>query len=94
MYKGGRKKETNNYHLISFLTCFAKIVEKLICVRFTKFFEKHSVVYPNQYGFLSKISIAHAIQDVATGSYENMQKSLFTGLVLVDVQKTFDISIS
>ena len=42
------------------------------------------------YGFQSKISTANAILDVVTNSYENIQKNLLTGLVLVDLRKAFD----
>jgi len=46
-HKSGAKDKTNNYHSISILTCFSKIIEKLIYVRLTYFFKKHKVIYEN-----------------------------------------------
>ena len=51
IHKGGAKNDTNNYHPISILICFAKTIEKLVYRRFVKFFETHKIIYANQYGF-------------------------------------------
>ena len=56
IHKNGAKDETNNYRPISILTCFSKIIEKLIYRRLIHFFQKHHILYPNQFGFQSKTS--------------------------------------
>ena len=42
IYKNGAKDETTNYRPISVLTCFSKIIEKLMYVRFIKFIKKQN----------------------------------------------------
>ena len=90
IFKNGAKDETNNYRPISILTCFSKIIEKLIYTRLMEFFKKKKVIYENQYGFQSKISTVHALLDVVTTSYDNISSNQFTGLVLIDLKKAFD----
>ena len=51
LFKKGDKLDLNNYRPISILTCFTKIFEKVIFNRLLNFFNKHSVLVSNQYGF-------------------------------------------
>ena len=55
IYKNGSKEEINNYRPISILTCFSKIIKKMIYNRLMAFFKKHKVLYPHQFGFQGKI---------------------------------------
>ena len=80
----------NNYLPISILTCFSKIIKKILFVRFSSFFKKHNVIYKNQYGFQSNISTSHAMLDVVTSSYNNIDDHFYTGLAFVDFKKAFD----
>ena len=54
------------------------------------FFFKHKVIYPHQVGFQSKISTFHAMLDLVTAAYDNIDLNLHTGLVLIDFKKVFD----
>ena len=54
------------------------------------FFIKHKVIYPHQFGFQSKISTSHAMLDLVTAAYDNIDLYLHTGLVLIDLKKAFD----
>ena len=51
IHKAGSKKEVTNYRLISLLTCFSKILEKLIQNRLRKFCQKNNIFYNRQFGF-------------------------------------------
>ena len=90
IHKGGAKSDTINYRSNSILTCFAKIIEKLIYKAFIKFFEKHKIIYANQYGFRGKVSTMHAMLAVITSSYEIINENCFTGLAFVDLRKAFN----
>ena len=70
--------------------CFSKILEKFIYSRLTNFIDKHSVVSSTQYGFGKHHSTSHAIADVATLTYDNINKNEFTVLVFLDLKKAFD----
>ena len=56
----------------------------------SKFFKKHKVLYENQYGFRSNISTTHAMPNVVTSSYYNIDNHCYTGLAFVDLKKAFD----
>ena len=90
IYKSGAKEEMNNYRPISILTCFAKIIEKILLVRLSSFFKKHNVIYENQYDFQSNISTSHAMLDVVTSSYDNIDDHFYTELAFVDLKKAFN----
>ena len=83
IFKNGCKEETYNYCPISILTCFSKIIEKMIYNRLMTFFFKHKVIYLHQFGFQSKIFTSHAMLDLVTAAYDNIDLNLHTGLVLI-----------
>ena len=88
--KSGAKDDVNNYCPISILTCFSKIIEKALHVRLSNFFKMHRVLYEKQYGFQGNISTTHAMLDVVTSSYDNIDNHCYTGLAFVDLRKAFD----
>ena len=90
VFKKGNRQIPSNYRPISILTCFSKIIEKLIHTRLTKFWTKHNVLTCTQYGFQAKLSITHALLDVLTSCYENIHDNLYTGLIFLDLAKAFD----
>ena len=90
VYKTGAKDDMNNYRPISILTCFSKIIEKILYARLYKFFKKHNVIYDNQYGFQSNVSTVHAMLDVVTSFYDNINESCYTALSFVDLRIAFD----
>ena len=54
------------------------------------FFEKHNVFYPSQYGFRKKCSVIHALLDVTTNAYDEIQYKKYTAIMLMDIRKVFD----
>ena len=81
---------TSNYCPISVLPCLSTILEKLIKTRLTSFLEKHSILYPKQYGFRTKHSTTHAVLDITTGLFDNINDKIFSCLVMLDLRKAFD----
>ena len=90
LYKKGDKTNPTNYRPISILSCFSKILERLIHSRFTKFFSKHKVIYEAQNGFQKYISTVYAVLDIVSCTFRNINENHFTGLTLLDLQKAFD----
>ena len=92
LFKSGKTNELTNYRLISILSCFSKIFEKLIQKRLTNFFAKHSVLSKSQYGFQNNTSTSDVILEVGLliSSNEHINSQLYTGLVLLDFKKAFD----
>ena len=89
-FKSGNKCDTTNYRPISILSSISKILEKIIYSRTTAFFEKHSVFLPTQFGFRPKHSTSHALLDVVTSSFDNINKNNYTALMFIDLKKAFD----
>ena len=90
LYKTGKPNNLTNYRPISILTCFSKIIEKLIHKRLSSFFDKHSILAKTQYGFQAGKSTSHAILDVLTTAYEHINNHEYTDLILLDFKKAFD----
>ena len=90
VYKTGAKNDKNNYLPISILTCFSKIIEKILYAQLYKFLKKHNVIYKNQYGFQSNVSTVHAMLDVVTSCYDNINEYRYTALSFADLRKAFD----
>jgi len=72
LFKSGKKDEMSNYRPMPILTCFCKIIEKLIHHRFINFFEKHSVFTKSQYGFRNNSSTTHATLDIVTNAFDHI----------------------
>ena len=79
-----------NYHPISILSIFSKILEKLIYNRTQSFLEKHSITLPTQYGFRPAYSTSHAMTDILNSTLENINVNKNTALLLLDLKKAFD----
>ena len=76
--KSGDKFDVSNYRPISILSPISKILEKLIHVRSINFFKKHSVLLPMQYGFRANHSTSHALTDVLTSLYDNINNENYS----------------
>ena len=48
--------------------------------RFTSFFDKHSILATTQYGFQNNKSTSHAILNVLTATYDNINSNSYTSL--------------
>jgi len=57
LHRKGDKTIPDIYRPISILTCFSKILERLIYNRFLELFKMHNVIYKTPYGFQKHISI-------------------------------------
>ena len=43
----------------------------------------------SQYGFQKSISTEYAVLDIASNAFENINQSLYTGLIFLDLRKAF-----
>jgi len=90
LYKGKSKTEIINYRPISLLPVISKILEKIVNVRFVKFFVKHKVLYEGQYGFRENRSTTDAILDFTGNVVSNINKGHYTLALFLDMSKAFD----
>ena len=76
VFKWGSKTDTTNYRPISILSPFSKT---------TAYLEKHWLLLPTQFG-----STTHALLDVGTSCYDNINDTNYTALLFLDPKKAFD----
>ena len=69
---------------------YTQVFEKLIYSRAEAFLNKHSLTVPTQYGFRAGHSTIHALTDVITSIYDNINNNQHTGLIFLDIKKAFD----
>ena len=61
VFKSGKKDSMDNYRPISLLSCFSKIIEKIVCARLTDFLDVNNLISNSQYGFRKKHSTLHPL---------------------------------
>ena len=90
IHKDGSTKEINNYHLISLLSIFSKIMEKMVAVRLNSFLKLHSIIFPNQFGFRSGCSTTHVLISITQAINKTIDNQRFGCRVFIDLEKAFD----
>ena len=90
IFKGGNKTSASNYRPISILPIMSKILEKLYCIRLTKYLQEKQIFNDTQYGFQKNRSTILAIIDL----HETVTEALKIGdcilIVSLDLSKAFD----
>ena len=90
VFKTGDETKLTNYRPMSLLSCFSKILEKIVYHREIKFLDKNSVFSPYQFGFRQGCSTVHAIIDIIANCNDNINQQLFSGIIFLDLSKAFD----
>ena len=90
LFKKGCPKDVSNYRPISLLSCFSKIIEKLVYIRLYSFLNKFNLISENQFGFRRGHSTCHLtslLTDQIATSFEEKMNSLG---IFLDLSKAFD----
>ena len=90
VYKSEDKSLVSNYRPVSVLPCFSKILEKLMFKRLMSFFDKHKILYQDQFGFRKKHSTEMAIISLTQKITEAIENKKFTIGIFLDLSKAFD----
>lgn len=90
IYKSGDKVNVANYRPITTLSTFAKIYEKILSTRLTKFIEKTFQFDKRQYGFQSNSNTQAAITHVLNFIANNLDQHQYVVAIFVDLRKAFD----
>ena len=59
-------------------------------IQMANFIEKEDLLYHGQYGFRSRHSTEHAIQDILNTIQSNMDRKQHTCAIFIDLKKAFD----
>jgi hypothetical protein len=90
VHKAGDRGDVNNFRPISVLTCFSKILEKLLNKRLISFLTKYNLLSTTQYGFRKGLSTRDAVlhlTNIITEKVDNGDKCI---AVFIDLKKAFD----
>ena len=90
IFKKGDRSNVDNYRPISLLSCFEKILERLMYNRMTDFLKKHKILYKLQFGFRENHSTTLALIEVLNEIYSNLDSGKFVLGVFLDLKKAFD----
>ena len=90
LYKGKSRIHKENYRPISLLITLSKILEKIMHARTYKFLEQMHQLYEGQFGFRSKHSCEHAIQNLLSDVVKGHTNGKITTAIFLDLSKAFD----
>ena len=90
IYKKGNRNYEGNYRPVSILPVASTVLEKIVYNQMHKYLEQNNLIYAFQSGFRSAHSTDTALTFLADKLRANMDEGLYTGMVLIDLQKAFD----
>ena len=90
VHKNEDKSLFSNYRPVAVLSCFSKILEKLMYKRLMDYIERHNILYDKQYGFRKKRSTEMAIIELTTKRSEAIDEGKLTAGIFLDLSKAFD----
>ena len=80
----------DNYRPISLLTSRSKVFEKVVFTQLYYYFQKNSLFYPNQYGFLKLYSTEFAALELPDRILKDIDEKNISLAIFMDLSKAFD----
>ena len=90
IFKSGEKTNMDNYRPISLLSCFSKILEKVVANRLTSFLNLNNLITENQFGFRKKHSTVHPMMKFTNFILSALDKKEHAIALFCDLRKAFD----
>ena len=90
LFKSGDRCQIGNFRPVSVLVTFSKIIEKIICNRFTEFLTENNIINNSQYGFMKNKSTESATIDFTNNILNAFDSNKFTLGIFLDLSKAFD----
>ena len=90
VYKNEDKSLFTNYRPVAVLSCFSKILEKIMYKRLIDYIERHNILYDKQYGFRKNHSTEMAIIELTNKLTDAIDEGKLTAGIFLDLSKAFD----
>ena len=90
IYKSGKKQLLRNYCPISVLSCFSKILERIMYIRVYNYLTDNNLLFHKQFGFRKGRTFDHALIKFIDSTYDSFNQNKYTLGVFIDLSKTFD----
>ena len=90
IFKGGDENQLTNYRPISILSCFSKLLERIIYNRLDDYFTLNNLLFHNQFGFQRGHSTDEAIVTFCEEIHKSFNKNKYLIGIFIDLSKAFD----
>ena len=90
IFKSGKKELLTNYRPISVLSCFSKILEKIMCNRVYNYLNNNNLLFRKQFGFRKGHSTDHALIKLLDSICDSFNQNKYTLGVFIDLSKASD----
>ena len=87
LHKQLEKVFGDNYRPVSYMTCFSKILERLVHKQVISFLHKHALLYQYQFGFRKIHSTTTALIEIIDGIKNDIDKGDFVVGTYLDFKK-------
>ena len=89
-YPGTDKSNLSNYRPISVLSCFSKILERIMYNRLYQYLTENKIFYHKQFDFQTGHSTEHAIVQLVDQILESFEHNKYNLGLFIDLSKAFD----
>ena len=90
IFKSRKKELLTNYRPISVLSCFSKILERIMYNRVYNYLNDNNLLFRKQFGFRKGHSTDHALIKLIDSIYDSFNQNKYTLGVFIDLSKAFD----
>ena len=90
IFKNGDRCNMDNYRPISLLSCFSKILEKIVATRLTSFLTNCNILSNWQFGFRSQHSTVHPMVHFTNFLSNAINEKKHSLAIFCDLRKAFD----
>ena len=91
LFKKGSRLDPGNYRPLSILNVLSKILERAAHSQLSGYLEKRGLLFENQSGFGGGYSTDSCLIGLTDFIKGELGKGIFVGMVLIDLQKAFDM---
>ena len=90
LYKKNSPLDVGNYRPVSILSIVSKILERSVHTQLSEFLCENNLLFEFQSGFRDRYSTDTCLIHLLDYIRDNNAKGLYTGMVMLDLQKAFD----
>ena len=91
LYKKGNQLDPKSYRPVAILPVLSKVLERVIFMQISHYFEKNKLIHPNHHGFRAAHSTATCLIQMYYKWVKAIEDGKFTGVCFLDLIAAFDM---